>query len=489
MVYSNKDIYLHKEATSKIITGINKLCNAVKVTMGPSGKTVIISDEYGKPYATKDGVSVAEYTKLQDPVENIGCTMAKEAAKKTAEEAGDGTTTASVLIQALIAEGMKYLESGGSYNDIKVVYSTLLPQVLEKLKKATSKLTKKEIADVATISANNERDLGELIAKAFRFSKIVKVEEGREIKDLIERVDGVKYPVSYMSKLFITDEGKQAAKLENPVVLLTACKIDRVDRIRDVIRYCNEEELPLVVISEHITSNVLSLLEQNQESGALQVLPIKIPGFGKYRNEYIKDISIFSGATIIKNLKEDVKITDLGSLKQAEATLHNTVMLPKENTEVTSHIKNLSKFYSEAELTDYDKEILGDRIKNLNAKVAIIKVGGKSEIEKKEKYDRIEDATCAVASALEEGVIQGGGLTLHLIAKEFESTPVNNTILKALSAPLEVMNKNGANITVELNKNIIDPVKVTRCALENAASIALTILGTEAVVLNEGLWN
>lgn len=489
MDFKNKDVLLHREATDKIIAGINKLCDAVKVTMGPSGRTVIIGDMYNKPYATKDGVSVSKYIKLQDPVENIGCKMAKEAAAKTDEMAGDGTTTASVLIQALINGGYEYIKNGGSYNEIKRIYSELIPHVVKDLKDISKTLTKKDITNVATVSSNNDTEIGKLVASAFRFSKIVKVEEGKEDTDSIIKIDGIRYPVSFLSKMFITDDTKQSSKLEEPLVLLLDCKLDNLENLKDIVVHCNEEQRALVIISEYIGDSALRLLETNHESGALDILPIKTPGFGQYRKEYIKDISIATGATIVKNLKGKLQVSDLGRLQEIETNLKETIMLPCSDISSAEHIKNLSKLYAEGDLEEYDKDILGERIKNLNAREAIIKVGGKSNLEKKERFDRIEDAAHAVASALEEGVVTGGGLALSRIADNYASDPLSNVILDALRAPIQVMRNNGAIITDELDGKVLDPVKVTRCALENAASIALTILGTEAVILNEELWN
>lgn len=491
MDYKNKDIILGKDAQKSIVNGINKLANAVKVTMGPSGKFGIITNEMGVPYSTKDGVSVAKYTKLQDPGENYGCMMAKEVSIKTGKEAGDGTTTALVLIQSLINHGIDFLNKGGSYNEIKDTYKILIPKVLKKLKKVSKPLSKRGISHVATVSANNDLEIGKLIGKAFNFSKHVMVEEGKDSKDIIEKIEGVRYPVTFLSKQFIINESKMVSKINNPVVLLLDCKLDDLDKIKEIILHCNETKKPLVIISELIADDELHLLEANHLNNALTVLPIKTPGFGSYRKEYIKDISLLTGATIIKNLYNQVHVSSLGHLKSIETGLTETIMLPESTGELTQHIINLSNLYNKGDLSEYDKDVLGERIKNLNAKVSIIKVGGTSELEMKERFDRVEDAVFAVSAALEEGTVIGGGITLYKIANSLEEEDVNNILVGALRSPNKTINENGANVNPKTfnNRNIKDPTKVTRVAVENATSVALTLLGTEVIVLNEHLWN
>lgn len=487
-----EEIISGKEVRDKLLSGIDKLANTVKVTLGPSGNTVIIADEYGKPYATKDGVSVSNYIKLQDPVENIGVTMIKEVAKKTADEAGDGTTTSIVLAQALITNGIKFLNDGGTYNDIKDVYSTLLPKVLTLIKEKSTRISVDNITDVATVSANNDSKIGELIQVAFNHSQVVKVEEGKDIVDSLDLITGVTYPVTYFSKRFITNDSKNTAEVKDALVLLLDCKLDKLDKLKKVLTYCNENEKPLLIITEFISDDALHMLETNHINKALQILPIKTPGFASYRTEYIKDLSVITESNIIGDLSKMIEINQLGRIKSVTSKPSESVLIPFDDIDIEQRITNLFSLSKDDGLSDYDKKMLLERINNLNGKVSIIKVGAKSEIEMKERYDRIEDAVYAVSSALEEGVLQGGGVALYKIADSLDTKSDKSLrlILNALRAPNLTINENGAIINPFTfnDYKIVDPTKVTRCALENAASVALTILGTKSIVLNEHLW-
>ncbi len=494
MDYKHKDITLKEEATNKIVAGINKLCDAVKITMGPAGKTVILLDEITrKPYATKDGVSVAKYIELQDPIEEFGSKLAKEAAIKTAELARDGTTTATVIIQTTIKKRLAYLKNEGTYNEFKRSYGNLIPLITKKIKQNASPLTKKNVKAIATTSSNNDIPTAELITKAYKYSKIVMVEEGYSDEDEIEKVEGVVYPVTYMNKLFINNESTQSSKLDNPLVLLIDGKITSCDNIKDILIHANKNQQGLVIIAEHIDTAPLEILAENVEVRALEILPIKTPGVGKYRAEYIKDIAKFTSATPVKKLNTQVDIKVLGRLKFIEATISDTTLLPATDVYYTEHIKNLSTLYAEGDLDAYSKNILGERIKNLNAKTSIIKVGGKSDIERKEKYDRIEDAVLAINAAKEEGIVTGGGVMLYSIANELidEYTRMMSdyAVLTAIKAPFTVIQENGVDYADVISTEAVDPAKVTRCAVENAASIALTVLGTQGVVLPRELWS
>ncbi len=486
------EIISDKEVRDKLLSGIDKLANTVKSTLGPSGNTVIIADEYGKPYATKDGVSVSNYIKLKDPVENIGVTMVKEVAKKTADEAGDGTTTSIVLAQSLITNGINFLNKGGTYNEIKDIYSDLLPKVLNLIKEGATNINVDNVIDVATVSANNDPRIGEIIQIAFNHSTVVKVEEGKDIVDRLELITGVTYPVTYFSKKFITNDNKNTAEINDAVVLLLDCKLDKLDNLKSVLTYCNKEEKPLLIITEFVSDDALHMLETNQINKALKILPIKTPGYASYRPEYIKDLSVLTNSVIINDLSKQVKIEQLGKIKNVITSSSESVLLPCDDIDIEPRINNLFSLSQDDKLEAYDKKILLERIDNLNAKVSIIKVGAKSEIEMKERFDRIEDAVYAVSSALEEGVLQGGGVALYKIADalDFDSTKPLYLILNALRSPNLTINENGANVdpVTFKDRSVVDPAKVTRCALENSASVALTILGTKAVVLNEHLW-
>lgn len=486
----NKDVIIGRESRDKIISGINKLCNTVKVTLGPSGKTVIISDEYGNPYNTKDGVSISNKVFLQDIIENMGATMAKEVAQKTVMEAGDGTTTSLVLLQSLLNNGLKFLDGGGTYNEIKKVYSRLIPLVIDGIKNESSDLISSDILDIATISANNDKDIGNLIFEAYNFSNNITISKSNNIKDSLEKVSGIVYNTSFISKKFITDDSKLTSSYKKPAVLIIDGKITNIDVLHDVMMYCNKNEKPLVIISELIEENVLQLLETNQINGALKLLPIKSPGFANYRKELLKDIAIFTDSTIINKPNVRIHINALGELGYIESTISETIMTPIDSNSLNKHLENL-KSISETDLDDHSKTILKERIDNLKGSLCIIKVGGKSEIEMKERFDRIEDAVKAVSSALEEGVVTGGGLTLFKIANQLDLTSNDYIICDAIKEPNNVINNNGANINLFTFERleVIDPTKVTRVALENAASVALIILGTEAIVINPNLWN
>jgi chaperonin GroEL len=486
----DRDVIIGEESRSLLINGINKLCDTVKVTLGPSGKTVVISDEYGNPYNTKDGVSISNKVVLYDKIENMGATMAKEVAQKTVEQVGDGTSTSLVLLQSLIKNGLHFLDAGGTYNEIKDIYSTLLPKIISKLKEEAVKLSKDDIIDVATISANNDKEIGKLIAKAFKFSNNITVEIGNEEKDVLDKVSGIVYNTSYFKKTFITDESKLTATLHEPQVLIVDGKITNIDILYDVMMYCNKHQKPLLIISELIEENVLHLLETNQINGALKLLPIKSPGFANHRKELLKDISIFSDAKIVSNLNENIPIDSLGELQKVEANMQETIMTPNNMNLLDKHLDNLNSILK-TDLDKHSKTMLKERINNLKGSLCVIKVGGKSDIEVKERFDRIEDAVHAVTSAIEEGTVLGGGLTLFKISNDIEQDENDYIICNALKEPNNVINNNGANVYLFTfdRLDVIDPVKVTRVALENAASVALTILGTEALVINPNLWN
>lgn len=481
-----EEILFGKEARDKLADGINKLANAVKVTLGPSGKTVLLHDINGKPYNTKDGVSVAKVTEIKCNIGNMGAQMVKEVAKKTAEEAGDGTTTSTVLAQSFINEGNKFLDNGGSYNELKNIFNRSIPNIVDDLKLSARTITINNVVDVATVSANNDKKIGEFIQMAFNFSTIVKVEEGSDVKDKINFVEGSVYDITYMSKTFITNENKGTAELKNASVLLLDGKLHRIDPIIKILEYCSENEIPLVIICEHISEEVIKLLETNHINGVLKILPINTPGFAQYRKEYIKDIQSITGATVITDSSKSISIENLGELDSITTTPTKSMLVPTYSEGIETRIRQLTAL-SNTDIDDYSKKVLKRRIDTLNGRIAIIKVGGGSEIEMKERYDRFDDSVRAVTSALEEGVVMGGGLALYRLANAGEYHPI---IKNTLKAPTNTIINNGASpdILNEVPQGIIDPVKVTRCALENAASIALTILGTEAIPLPRYLW-
>lgn len=482
-----EEIILGEEVRHKLLDGINKLANTVKVTLGPNGKTVILHyKDTGKPYITKDGVSVAKDVELKDIVENIGAQMVKEVAELTVEQAGDGTTTATVLAQSFLKEGIKFLDEGGTYNEIKDIFNRSIPAIVEDLKLSARSITPSNVTDVATVSANNDTKIGEFIQMAFNFSTLVKVEEGKSVKDELEYLDGSEYYTTYTTKTFINNDKKNTTELTNPKVLLLDGKIKDIKPYKNILSYCSQNSIPLVIVCEFITEQVTKLLETNQINGSLELLPLKTPGYAQYRKEYIKDIQALTGATILTEHSKGITMDHLGELRSITAKPQSTIMIPIEIEPVTKRINTLKDLLN-TDIDDYSKDVLTRRIETLNGKVSIIKVGGRSEVEMKERLDRFEDAVKAVSSALEEGIVIGGGLTLYRLSDAYAYHPIIN---KTLKAPTTTIIENGASpdLLNEIPVGIVDPVKVTRCALENAASVALTILGTEAIPIPKYLW-
>lgn len=481
-----EEIILGDNARSSLLNGINKLANTVKATLGPSGNTIIISDERGKYYNTKDGVSVANYIQLKDPIENIGAQMVKEAAQRTVEMAGDATTTSTVLSQSLINEGVKFLNSGGTYNELKNIFNTSIPIILRGLKDQAKIIYSDNVTDVATVSANNDVGMGEFIQMAFTYSNVVKVVKSDGLKDSLEYLDGIRYPVTYMSKTFVTNESKNSAEQTNPKVLLLDCKLYDINNIAHILKYCNENKHSLTIISEFISDDVIKLLETNHINGAVKVLAVKSPGYSSYRREYLKDIAAITGSTIVTDTRAKCHPNVLGDLNSITAKVDETIMIPNNESGLDQRLNELFSIKNDTK-DSHAKKVIEDRIENLGGKISIINVGAKSENELSERFDRYDDAVLAVTSALEEGVVTGGGIALWNIA---ENNNLHYVFDNTLRYPNKVINDNGADVDpkVKLDSNIVDPVKVTRCAFENAASVALTILGTEGVVLNKYLW-
>lgn len=483
-------IYIGKPAKEALLAGINKLANTVKVTLGPEGKTVILHDKNGKPYVTKDGVSISRDFELSDAIENIGAQLAKEAAEKTLKEAGDGTTTSTVLIQAFVEEGMKFLKKkGNTYNKLKEIYNRDIPFIIGVLQEQAREVLVENIIDVAIVSSNNDIKIGNTIQIAFNHSKNVKVIEGKDSDDQIEFLEGSRFDTTYMSKTFITNNGRNTAELTNAKVLLMDGKLKSIKSLKAILTHCNTEEVPLVIVSEFITEDTLKLLETNQLNGSLKLLPIKTPGYALYRKEYIKDIAAITGATIVTDLSKTLNIDKLGDVSSITATPTNTTFIPSNQELIVNRLEDLRELLINGDIDTYGKEVLERRIEVLDGKISIIKVGGNSEVEMKERFDRYEDAVLAVTSALDEGVISGGGTALYGIADDFKEYlhPITKNVIRQ---PSFTIIKNGLNPKVlsNLPENIVDPVKVTRCSIQNASSVALTILGTEAIPLPRYLW-
>jgi chaperonin GroEL len=480
----------------KLKEGVRKLAQAVGSTMGPNGATVIIpdKDKFNSYKITKDGVSVAREIRFKDPIENIGAKLIKEVAELQVQQAGDGTTTAIVLASAFIENLFEF-----EYNDIEKAFDEIIPKVLKQLKANSKELKKENVKYVATISANNDSKIGDLIQKAYNFSNLVKAEKGISQEDKLDLVDGMKLLSTYFSKNFITNKEKAECNLETPNVLLIDGKLEDLKPYTGIIETKATNGQSLVIVTEHISDKELRKLEAHVLSKNIKLCVIKTPGFGQFRKDILRDLSDFTGASVINNPKGDVSISALGKLKSIKVTNDSALLVKDDSINVTELIESL-KILSK-NLTSYDKEQVDKRIEQLTGKVAVIYVGGGSELERDERFDRYDDAIKAVACALEEGIVEGGGYALadvqKIIYEDFyqyknNSNIINNLLLVSLVKPWNTIVNNGY-INVKSNtmfeQNIIDPLKVTRCALENAVSVAKTILSTKTVVLNEQEWN
>lgn len=491
-----KEIYFKEEARDLIFSGIQKLHDAVASTLGPNGKTVIITDTYGKPYVTKDGVSVARKIYFKNPVENVGAELIKEVCELQVKQAGDGTTTAIVLANAFI-QNLKDFDS----KDINKAFDEIIPKVIEQLKLNSRELKREDIKHVASISANNDIQIGDVIQQAYNFSNIIKVEESNNLEDSLESIEGMQLDVSYMSKRF-TNTPKEHCELNNPHVLLLDGKLEDLMSFKTILEKVSSTDEPLLIITEYISEKELRKLESNVLSGNIKLCAIKTPGFGPVRKDFIRDLSDFTGAEII-NVQPGKQYSPscLGRLKSCTITKNNSLLIKHEDINVNEIVENLTELSKNKELTTYDVEIINKRIENLTAKASIIKVGGGSEIEMKERKDRYDDAVLAVACALEEGIVSGGGtalryafhiLTSELLKEKDKEKNFHFKVLECLLHPYQIIVCNGSKPKLEhflFNENIIDPLKVTRCALENAVSIAKTILSTDTIILDERQWS
>lgn len=491
-----KEIYFEDEAREKLFNGIEKLTKAVGSTLGPAGRTVIISDIYGSPYITKDGVSVAKAIEFKDPVENLGAKLVKEVAEKTAEEAGDGTTTSIVLANAL-------LNNLKGFDPVKVTkqLDIIIPRVLEELTKGSKALVKDDIKHVATISANNDSKIGDIIQLAYNFSNTVKVEEGNYNEDIIKYIGGMKLDVSYFSKHFITNPKKAECQLDNPRVIIIDGKLESLKNLEGPIQLLAAEDIPLLIIADNVSDSVLRLTEANVLSKNLKACIIKSPGFGPHRKDMLRDIADFTGGSVIKDLSKPVTMKSVGILKSCSVLKSGSILVKDESIDISDIVSSLKELLDSKEISKEDKDLLRPRYENLNGKVAIIRVGGGSEVEMKERKDRYDDAVLASACALEEGVVIGGGWALLDAAIKLakingvdlkNDNSIESFIYNSMMKPQWqiITNKNAViSIKPEWKDNIIDPLKVTRCALQNAVSVVKTILSTNTVVLSDRQWN
>lgn len=519
-----KDIKYKEEARQKILKGVRTLADAVKVTLGPKGRNVIIDKSYGSPHITKDGVTVAKEISLEDKFENMGAQMVKEVASKTADKAGDGTTTATVLAEAIYSEGLRNVAAGANPMDLKKGMEKALKVVLEKLSKLSKKVeTSKEIAQVATISANNDKDIGAIIAKAMeRVGKdgTITVEEAKGFETTLDVVEGMNFDRGYLSAYFMTNPETQECVLDDPYILICEKKISGIKELIPILQTVAESGRPLLIISEDVDGEALATLVVNRIRAGLKVCAVKAPGFGDRRKAILQDIAVLTGAEVIAEeiglTLEKATIQMLGKAKKIVVRKEDTTIVEGagDKKKIADQIETLKRQIQETD-SDYDREKLQERLAKLSGGVGVIRVGAATEIEMKEKKDRVEDAQHATACAIEEGILPGGGVAFVRCipnVKELANTLDGdektgaNIIAKALSAPLRLIVENagleGNVILMHVEKSpentgfnplaneyvdmfqagIIDPKKVARCALENAVSIASILLTTEAII-------
>ena len=518
-----KEVKFADDARSRMANGVNILANAVKVTLGPKGRNVILDKSYGAPTVTKDGVSVAKEIELKDKFENMGAQLVKEVASKTSDAAGDGTTTATVLAQAILAEGLKAVAAGTDPMDIKRGIDKAVETVTAELKKQSVPCKdRKAIAQVGTVSANSDEAIGEIIATAMdKVGKegVITVEDGSGLENELDVVEGMQFDRGYLSPYFINNQQSQQVELENPLILINEKKISNIRELLPVLEGVAKSGRPLLIISEDVEGEALATLVVNNLRGILKVAAVKAPGFGDRRKEMLKDIAILTGGTVIMEeiglSLEKATIADLGTAKKVQISKENTTIIDGAGkpSDIEARVAEI-RTQIEAATSDYDKEKLHERLAKLAGGVAVIKVGAATEIEMKEKKARVEDALHATRAAVEEGIVAGGGVALVRAAKALEKLKGNNDdqtvgikiLHRAIQEPLRQIVKNaGGEPSVVLNKvssgkdsygynaandtygdmieaGIIDPAKVTRLALQNAASVASLLLTTEAMI-------
>ena len=519
-----KDVVFGGEARARMVEGVNILANAVKVTLGPKGRNVVLERSFGAPTVTKDGVSVAKEIELKDKLQNMGAQLVKEVASKTSDNAGDGTTTATVLAQAIVREGFKYVAAGINPMDLKRGIDKAVTALVAELKKASKPTTtSKEIAQVGSISANSDETIGKLIADAMdKVGKegVITVEDGKSLDSELDVVEGMQFDRGYLSPYFINNPEKQAALLDNPFVLLYDKKISNIRDLLPTLEQVAKAGRPLLIIAEEVEGEALATLVVNTIRGILKVVAVKAPGFGDRRKAMLEDIAILTGGKVIAEevglTLEKVTLADLGQAKRIEVGKENTIIIDGAGAaaDIEARVKQVRVQIEEA-TSDYDREKLQERVAKLAGGVAVIKVGAATEVEMKEKKARVEDALHATRAAVEEGVVAGGGVAL-LRAKQAVGTSIKGDnadqdhgialVLKAIEAPLrEIVNNAGGEASVVVNAvlagkgnfgfnaandsygdmlelGILDPTKVTRTALQNAASVASLLLTTECMV-------
>jgi len=521
---SAKIVTFNETARRQILNGVNILAEAVKVTLGPRGRNVVIEKSFGAPLITKDGVTVAKEIELEDKFENMGAQMVREVASKTNDDAGDGTTTATVLAQAIYREGAKMVAAGHNPMDLKRGIDTAVAKVIEELKKVAKPVSgKKEIAQVGTISANGDSEIGTIIADAMdKVGKdgVITVEEAKSMETTLEVVKGMQFDRGYLSPYFVTDADRMVCNLENAYVLIFEKKISTMKDILPVLEKIAQTQRPFLVIAEDIEGEALATLVVNRLRGTLKVCAVKAPGFGDRRKEMLKDIAILTGGNVISDdlgMKlENVTLKDLGTAKTITVDKDNTTIVDGagNKAEVDARVKTIRAQVAET-TSDYDREKLQERLAKLVGGVAVIHVGAATEVEMKEKKARVEDALNSTRAAVEEGIVPGGGVALIKTSKVLESLKLSNPeqqvgvkiINRVCEEPLRQISANcgwdGAVVVDKVRSNpsvsygfnaanetfgdllvegVIDPVKVTRSALQNASSVAGLLLTTEAMI-------
>ena len=518
-----KEVKFHDYARNRIVAGVNVLADAVKVTLGPKGRNVVLDRSFGAPTITKDGVSVAKEVELKDKFENMGAQMVKEVASKTSDVAGDGTTTATVLAQSVVQEGMKFVAAGMNPMDLKRGIDKAVDAVVEELAKNSKPCkTSKEIAQVGTISANSDTEIGQIIADAMDKvgnTGVITVEDGSGLKSELDVVEGMQFDRGYLSPYFINNTEKQIVAMENPYILLHDKKISNIKDLLPILEQLAKASRPLLIIAEEVEGEALATLVVNNIRGILKTCAVKAPGFGDRRKAMLEDIAVLTGGNVIAEevgmSLEKATLEDLGEAKRIEIGKEETTVIDGggKQADIEARVKVIRQQIEES-TSDYDKEKLQERLAKLSGGVAVVKVGAATEVEMKEKKARVEDALHSTRAAVEEGIVAGGGVALIRARDAVSSVQSENEdqkagvkiINRALEEPLRAIAYNaGDEPSVVMNKvaegegnygynagtaeygdlvkmGVVDPTKVTRSALQNAASVAGLILTTDAMV-------
>ncbi|KQT49530.1 chaperonin GroEL [Devosia sp. BK] len=519
-----KEVKFSTDAREKMLRGVNILANAVKVTLGPKGRNVVIEKSFGAPRITKDGVSVAKEIELEDKFENLGAQLLRSVASKTNDVAGDGTTTATVLGQAIVVEGVKAVAAGFNPMDLKRGIDLAVAEVVESLKASSKKITSSsEVAQVGTISANGETSIGDMIAEAMQKvgnEGVITVEEAKTAETELDVVEGMQFDRGYLSPYFVTNAEKMTAVLEDPIILLHEKKLGNLQAILPILEAVVQSQRPLLIIAEDIEGEALATLVVNRLRGGLKVAAVKAPGFGDRRKAMLEDIAILTGGQVISEdlgIKlENVTLDMLGTAKRVEITKENTTIVDGAGSaeDIQGRVGQI-KAQIEETTSDYDREKLQERLAKLAGGVAVIKVGGSTEVEVKERKDRVDDALNATRAAVEEGIVPGGGVALLRASANIKAKGINADqeagiaiVRRALQEPVRtIANNAGAEGSVVVGKilensaaafgynaatgeygdlvalGVIDPVKVVRHALQDAASVASLLITTEAIIV------